>query len=164
MINRGRFVTLTDPSGAPLVAINLKSGDPLTEVAQTGDWLWNELWSSDVKRAVEFYQYLAGYTAQRVQGEGALEYWVLRDEEDKLRAGITEIPFKNLPDQWVPVVRIKEPLDAVQKVSSLGGEVIIHPGHPLSDGSVALIKDPTGGILMVESWDTKTKQKQEQAP
>jgi predicted enzyme related to lactoylglutathione lyase len=157
MRNRGYYATLADPNGAPLVIIDLKDGDPLKDKTQSGDWLWDELWTSDIERAVEFYQNLAGYTAQSIQADGAPEYWVMRDETDQMRAGITQIPFENLPDQWVPVVRVAEPLKVVGKVQGLGGTVIIPPDHALSDGTVALIKDPTGGIIMIESWKPKTQ-------
>ncbi len=156
MAKRGRFVTIADPQGAPLVLLQSESGDPVQGEIPMGSWLWNELWTNDLDAALSFYQRLAGYGAELVTEKGE-DYWVLTDAEEEWRAGIRLNPFEGLVSQWVPVVRVADPIEVVTQVSALGGRVLIDPGHPLSQGSVALIKDPTGAILMVESWQPETK-------
>ena len=157
MINRGRYATILDPLGAPLVLLNSENGDPIEHKIQIGDWLWNELWSSDVDASLDFYQDLGNYAAQKASSGEGQDYWVLLGRDNQLMGGITVIPFENLPSQWVPVVRVADTIEIAAKVAALGGKVIITPDHPLSNGSVALIRDPTGGIFMVESWDPENK-------
>lgn len=155
MINRGRYATVLDPLGAPLVLLRAEKGDPPKTEVQVGDWLWNELWTTDVEAALDFYQDLGRYAAQKASSEDEEDYWILLDDEEHYLGGITVTPFDNLPSQWVPVVRVADILDIAKNVAALGGEVIINHDHPLSNGNVALIRDPTGGIFMVESWDSK---------
>lgn len=157
MINRGRYATVLDPTGAPLVLLHSDNGDPQKNGVQVGGWLWNELWTTDLGAALDFYLDLGGYTAQKASSEEEEDYWILLDTQEHYQGGITVIPFENLPSQWVPVVRVADPLAIAAQVAPLGGEVIVNPDHPLSDGNVALIRDPTGGIFMVESWDSENK-------
>ena len=151
MAGRGRYAMIADTLGAPLVILHSSSGDPAPTEARIGDWFWDELWTTDVEAALSFYQNLEGYAAQRVSTEGEEPYWVLVDEHDKDSAGITKVPFEELVSQWVPALKVANLGVLVQKVSLLGGEVIIPPDHPLSDGSVALVRDPTGGIFMMDA-------------
>jgi len=157
MINRGRYATVLDPLGAPLVLLYSEKGDPIRHEVRIGGWLWNELWSSDVERSLDFYQALGSYAAQKASPGEEQDYWLLLDRSDRLVGGITAIPFEDLASQWVPVVRVADTVEIAAKVVALGGNVIIAPDHPLSSGSVALIRDPTGGIFMVESWNPDNK-------
>jgi len=157
MVNRGRYATILDPLGAPLVLLNSQNGDPERSDPPIGNWLWNELWTTDIETALQFYQELGGYAAQRVGSEDMSPYWLLIDANNHYQGGITEIPFEKLPAQWVPVVRVADIMAITPRVTQLGGKVIVNTDHPLSDGSVALIKDPTGGIFMVESWNPENK-------
>lgn len=161
MPNRGQYAMISGPQGAPLIILNSINGDPLPEPPPLGGWLWLELWTSDIEKALEFYQALGEYSAVKTSEDEAEEYWVLIDSENRWQAGITVTPFEEIPSLWVPVIRVENPAEIVEKVEGLGGKVIIKPNHPLTNGKVALIQDPTGGIFMVESWQ-KTKTEQEQ--
>ena len=152
MAGRGRYAMIADPLGAPLIILHSSSGDPAPTEARTGEWFWDELWTTDVEAALSFYQNLEGYAAQRVSAEDDEPYWVLLDENDKESVGITTVPFEELVSQWVPALKVANLEELAQRVSLLGGEVIIPPDHPLSDGHVALVRDPTGGIFMMDVW------------
>jgi len=152
MAGRGRYATITDPLETPLIILHSSSGDPAPAEARIGEWFWDELWTTDVEAALSFYQNLEGYAAQRVSPEGDEPYWVLLDGNEKDSAGITKVPFEELASQWVPALKVANLEVLVQQVSLLGGEVIIPPDHPLSDGRVALVRDPTGGIFMMDVW------------
>ena len=152
MAGRGRYAMIADPLEAPLIILHSSSGDPAPTEARTGEWFWDELWTTDVEAALSFYQNLEGYAAQRVSAEDDEPYWVLLDENDKESVGITTVPFEELVSQWVPALKVANLEELAQRVSLLGGEVIIPPDHPLSDGHVALVRDPTGGIFMMDVW------------
>ena len=157
MSNRGRYASILDPLGAPFVILHSAHGDPPVTNPDHGDWLWNELWTSDLEVSLDFYQNLAGYAATQAGSPGTDDYWLLRDGQEQYQGGITLIPFEKLASQWVPVVRVADISSVADRVEPLGGAVIIKPDHPLSDGTVALIKDPTGAIFMVESWDNEQR-------
>jgi predicted enzyme related to lactoylglutathione lyase len=162
MVNRGRYVVIKDPQGAPLVLLRSASGDPVPAVPAMNGWLWNELWTSDTEAALEFYQLLGSYAADLVTAaENPNPYWVLVADQ-RWQAGITTVPFENIPPQWVPVVRVADPMAIADQVVPLGGRVLIRPDHPLGNGHLALIEDPSGAILMVESWAPESRPGKEQ--
>lgn len=154
MVNRGRYVIVNDPQGAPLILLHSASGDPQPAEPAIGGWLWDELWTWDTDVALAFYQPLGDYTVQQVNPEGEDEYWVLMTDKH-WQAGITTVPFINVPPQWVPVIRAADPAAVAERVPSLGGKVLLKPDNPLCGGDLALIEDPSGGIVMVESWQAE---------
>ncbi len=160
MLNRGEYVAIADPQGARLVLLHAASGDPDLQKPTTGDWLWHELWSNDVNASLSFYTNLIGYSTSGVtsseedsgkKGDPA-RYQVLQ-KDDQWCGGITSLPFPEIVPQWVPAVRVRDLPAIISRVDALGGQILITPSHPLSDGTVALIEDPDGAILMVETWD-----------
>ncbi|HHO48351.1 MAG TPA: VOC family protein [Desulfobacteraceae bacterium] len=160
--NRGRYLVVRDPLGAPLVLMHSATGDPMPSDPPIGGWLWDELWTSDIEAAVSFYQSLGDYAAQQVNpDEDEIGYWVLMTD-DRWQAGITAVPFEGMPSQWVPVIRVADPAAVTAAAAELGGRVVITPDHPLSGGSVSLIEDPLGGLVMVQSWQPEESSDKEQ--
>ncbi|MDD3620729.1 MAG: VOC family protein [Desulfobulbaceae bacterium] len=159
---RGRYLVVRDPLGAPLVLMHSASGDPEPAVPPIGGWLWDELWTSDIEAAVIFYQSLGNYAAQQVNpDEDEIGYWVLMTD-DRWQAGITAVPFEDMPPQWVPVIRVADPAAVTATAAELGGRVVITPDHPLGGGRVSLIEDPLGGLVMVQSWQPEESPDTEQ--
>lgn len=160
MLNRGEYVAITDPQGARLVLLHADGGDPDHVEPLAGDWLWYELWTSDTDSALSFYEDLVGYSTapvtdmdqDRQDTESRDSYQVLT-KDGHWCAGLTTIPFVEVPPQWVPAVRVDNIFPIIAKVEQLGGRILVKPSHPLSDGTVALIEDPAGAILMVEVWE-----------
>lgn len=162
LTGRGRYLVVMDSQEAPVVLMQSATGDPDRAVPPIGSWLWNELWTSEVDAVLQFYQSLGNYEALRVNAEEEeIGYWVLMIDE-RWQAGVTIVPFENMPPQWVSVVRVADPVAVAKRVPELGGRVAMTPGHPLSGGSVALIEDPLGGIVMVQSWEPEESPDKEQ--
>jgi hypothetical protein len=147
---RGRFALVSDPQGAQLILLHAASGDPPDgdEVAM-GSWLWNELWSKDPPKSIAFYDSLVGYTV--LDAPDLANYWILT-KDDRWRAGVRSVLFREVDAKWVQSVRVTDPVAVAERVVSFGGEILIHPGEPPSDGNMALIADPTGALLMVQRW------------
>ena len=151
MPGRGRYALVLDPQKAPLVLLKTKDGDPLEESPVLNGWLWDEFWAKDENQALDCYQELAGYEIEpRAKGD-SVHYWILKSGGE-WRAGLTGLPFEDVPSQWVPAIRVAELNKVLKGVEEFGGKVLIKPDHPLSNGRVALVQDPTGAILMVEEW------------
>jgi len=150
---RGRFSLVSDPQGAQLILLHSKTGDPADRTPDLGNWLWNELWTNDPTPALAFYEQLGGYETQSVKPG----YWSL-SKGGRLRAGVRDVPRDDLEVRWVPVVRVADPVTAGERAVELGGKLLVKAGDPPSDGSVALIADPAGGLLMVQSWSGPAQQ------
>jgi len=150
--NRGSYCIVSDPKGAPLVLLRSASGDPDQVEPRMNGWMWDELWTSDPNAVLSFYKRLGDYSAQQVNPEEHGEpYWILV-KNDKWQAGVTTIPFEDVPPQWVPVIRVVDPIAVADRAGTLGGKVLLKPDRSENDEDVALIKDPSGAIFMVQAW------------
>ena len=151
---RGRFALIADNRDAQLGLLHATAGDPPDRPPGIGDWLWHELWSNDLPAAERFYTDLFGYQSGSVELaiRNKVDYRVLR-KDGKPRAGIGQIPWENVPDQWMPYVRVADVADTVARAERLGGKVYMKPADDEGNDAKALIADPNGAILMVEEWD-----------
>jgi predicted enzyme related to lactoylglutathione lyase len=147
LLNRGRGALVRDPQGAQLVLLHSEVGDPEDEEPAMMSWLWHELWSNNAEASLAFYQKLAGYD---YAGE-ATDYLVLI-REDQWRAGIRFIDDAELEMRWVPVVRVADTEAIAEKAEQLGGEIRVAPRPTASGGSVALLVDPSGAPVIIQSW------------
>jgi predicted enzyme related to lactoylglutathione lyase len=147
LLNRGRGALVRDPQGAQLVLLHSEVGDPEDEEPAMMSWLWHELWSNNSEASLAFYQKLAGYD---YEGD-ATDYLVLVNE-DQWRAGIRFIDDSELEMRWVPVVRVVDTEAIAEKAEQLGGEIRVAPRPTESGGSVALLVDPSGARVIIQSW------------
>jgi predicted enzyme related to lactoylglutathione lyase len=67
----------------------------------------------------------------------------------ELSMNAIEIPWDNIPAQWVISFSVINSQDILSKIIQAGGNVIIDFNNPLSDGSVAIAEDPTGAIFIL---------------
>ena len=155
LLNRGRGALVRDPQGAQLVLLHSKVGDPDDEEPAMMSWLWHELWSNNAEASLAFYQKLAGYD---YEGD-ATDYLVLT-REDQWRAGIRFIDDSELEMRWVPVVRVVDTEAIAEKAEQLGGEIRVAPRPTESGGSVALLVDPSGARVIIQSWTAPTPEQE----
>ena len=147
LLNRGRGALVRDPQGAQLVLLHARDGDPEDEEPAMGSWLWHELWSNNAEASLAFYQKLAGYDF-----EGDASDYLVLTSEDQWRAGIRFIDDAELEMRWVPVVRVADTEEIAKKAEQLGGEIRVAPRPTASGGSVALLVDPSGARVIIQSW------------
>jgi len=145
--NRGRFALVGDPQGAQLALLRSSSGDPGDRDAAIGGWLWDELWSSTPAESAAFYRQLGEYTQVRERSD-----YAILEREGRWRGGIRTIATEGVRVRWVPVVRVADPVEVTERTEMLGGRVLVKPGEPPSDGSSALIADPSGGLVILQRW------------
>ena len=144
--NRGRGALVSDPQGAQLLLLHAQDGDPEDEEPAMMSWLWHELWSNNAEASLAFYRKLVGY-----EHEGEPTDYLILINEDQWRAGIRFIDDSELEMRWVPVVRVADTEAIAEKAAQLGGEIRVAP-RPTASGSVALLVDPSGARVIIQSW------------
>src|SRR4051812_45807497 len=83
----GRGAGIADPTGAPFCLWHGANGDPAdAEKTPMGSWFWNELWTSDDRKALAFYQTLFGFTHDAME-MGPMTYYLL-NKDGLPRAGL----------------------------------------------------------------------------
>jgi hypothetical protein len=155
LLNRGRGALVRDPQGAQLLLLHAIDGDPEDEEPAMMSWLWHELWSNNAEASLAFYQKLAGYD---YEGD-ATDYLVLT-REDQWRAGIRFLDDSELEMRWVPVVRVADTEAIAERAVQLGGEIRVEPRPTESGGSVALLVDPSGARVIIQSWTAPTPEQE----
>jgi hypothetical protein len=149
---RGTLAVVSDSQGALLAFVKTTGGDPPDRDAVMGGWLWTELWTYEVDRALAFYGELVGYTHEMAGEKG--DYTILQTSGVP-RAGILEMSTKKIRPHWVPYVRVENAQAIADRVDELGGAVVVAPRDDLRDGKVAVIADPSGAVVAVQEWAPK---------
>jgi len=140
----GRICTVADPGGSPFGLLAAEGDDPPVNT-EVGTFWWNELWSSDVERALAFYEAIFGYSHDTMPSDSG-PYYVIKHGDNPI-AGIMQSPMGELPSLWVPYVKVKDSDGTAARASKLGGKVL----HPPSDipevGRFTVLGDPRGAVL-----------------
>ena len=165
--DRGKYSVIADPQGAALVLLRSSTGDGprrSPEAVQPGEWLWTELWTTDLGAAREFYTELLGYgvevrerrsaeegaPAASSDGDTGSAYLILsRDGVNK--AGMMKLPFDEANPHWLPFVAVKDVYASVKIVEQLGGQVIVSP-DVVGRHDAAIVVDPAGAVLGLQQW------------
>jgi len=152
MQQRGRGALVSDALGAHIVLLHAKGGDPLDSDAKMGDWLWNELWTSNADKSSTLYSKLGGYDLSKTKTG-----YAILESNDIWRAGIREVSKEGVKSRWVGVVRVSNLQNSMDKVIKLGGKVRMKPHKEIANGNVAVISDNTGALLVIQRWSHEIK-------
>ena len=151
MAERGRMAIVVDPQGALLALVQTRDGDPEWQEPGYGDFLWDELWTDDVAASTGFYSRLTGLEQHDVRVTESQDYRVLTREEQPV-LGIMEHPFQDKRPVWVTYLRVEDPAAITARVAELGGEVYVEAQDRPLGGRVALIADPSGAGIALQTW------------
>ncbi len=118
-------------------------------MADHGTFHWNELVTDNVERAKKFYGAVVGWESEEMPMPDG-KYTIVKSK-GKPVGGImnkSDIPMlKNAPSHWGAYIQVDNVDAAVGKVAGAGGKVV----RPCFDvpgvGRIAIIQDPTGGVV-----------------
>ena len=124
-------------------------------MAQTrvGEICWNELATTDVKKAKEFYSNVFGWQFKNIESP-EMTYTVI-ESKDKEFGGIWQIPTemqKEIPPHWMAYISV-ENIEESLKQAKIHGATEIKGITPAGDmGVFAIITDPTGAHIAL--WES----------
>ena len=157
---RGDIAVVADSDGAAVALLQTRDGDPDESgmKADTGDFLWDELWSVDPPASLAFYSDVIGYRPERrrVGGAGTQMDYYLLTSHGQPRAGLRQRPRPDIATTWVSYLRVtdSDQLDSLlSKVENLGGRILIPATDRPSGGRVALIAGPSGAGIALQTWN-----------
>jgi predicted enzyme related to lactoylglutathione lyase len=150
---RGDQAVFADTEGALFGVICSRNGDPEDFLPEPGDWIWIQLFSHDAQKAAGFYRNIGGYEVMENTATNRLSDYILTSE-GFARATIRTISkqYQQVPANWLPFVRVNHVAESVAKAKQLGGTALVEPSPGLFDGKVAVIADPTGGLIGILEW------------
>jgi len=149
--DRGRMAIVVDPQGALLALVETATGDPEPHEPGHGDFLWDELWTTDLTAATDFYTDMTGLEEEDVPVDGAQTYRTL-NRGDEPTLGMMVHPLEDKRPVWVTYIRVEDPAAITARVEALGGTVYLEAQDRPLGGQVALIADPSGAGIALQSW------------
>ena len=153
---RGETAVLQDPEGAVFGALRSRNGDPADYAGDINEWVWLDLWTSDVARATSFYRAVAGYDVQPLPA-GSTRDGAHLASGGYVRAGVMQKRDAKETSLWLPYVRVADAQAAVARARAGGGRVLREP-VTVGRAIAAVIADPTGapiGIVQLPDRETQ---------
>ena len=65
------------------------------------------------------------------------------------------MPFEDVRPVWVNYVRVEDPGAITSRVAGLGGKVLVEAQERRIGGVVALVADPSGAGVAVQTWPSE---------
>ena len=151
-VSLGRVAAVLDGEGAVIGLAHSDVGDPddRTTAAAPGRVVWNELLSDNTTSATAFYNAVAGLEADAVSRRGGT-YTFLADE-GKNRAGVMPNPSEEWEPVWLTYFGVDDPAAAATRAASLGGRIVLQASPDVREGSMAVVTDPSGAVLVLQNW------------
>ncbi|HSS86375.1 MAG TPA: VOC family protein [Reyranella sp.] len=145
----GRAAALADPTGASFAIWKGAQGDrpDVAEIAM-GDWYWNELVTTDEKKALAFYEGTFGFTGEGMDMGPMGTYYLLK-KDGTPRAGLMKAPAPEDGSNWLPYVRVADCDASTAKAQSLGARIAMPPRDIPNIGRFSVLIDPLGAAIAV---------------
>lgn len=142
----GRASALIDPTGAPFCLWKGAQGDPPdVEKTPMGAWFWNELWTANAKRALEFYRSQFGYAPEAMK-MGPATYYIL-NRKSRPRGGLCQSVNPAAQSMWLPYVAVADCDATSRKALALGGDLLSPPQDIPGIGRFAIAADTVGAAI-----------------
>jgi len=148
----GLLAIATDSEGSPFGLLQSSSGDSADNEPANGGWNWCHLFVKNPKAAADFYRQVLGYEVAPDSRTGSGSELLLST------GGVNRGGASVLPDSeeakpgWLGVVRVISLDEALARVPSLGGEVMVPPHDAAFGSRFAVIADPTGGTVGIVQY------------
>ncbi|MDX1405100.1 MAG: VOC family protein [Woeseiaceae bacterium] len=145
----GRVAAIIDSDGAVVGLVRSRIGDPDDQTTRTapGRPVWTELLANDPVSAAQFYRNIAGFDLRIIERRGG-EYTLLSSGGVD-RAGIFRKPSRDMASTWLTHFGVGNPEAAAQRAKELGGTILLPVSPELRDGTIAVVTDPAGAVLVL---------------
>lgn len=152
---RGSFAVVADAGGVLFGVIKSSSGDPEDYRAETGEWIWINLYARNTQVAADFYAALFDYDTYAPEEEEVasevLDIYLARHGYS--RAGVRRLSdTSESQPTWLGYVRVDDVQAVVARARALGGEVLFSPDENVASGDLAVVADPVGATIGVLFW------------
>jgi predicted enzyme related to lactoylglutathione lyase len=146
----GRMAVVRDPQGAVFCVWQAKAHIGARLVGDVGSFCWDELWTTNRKKATEFYKGLFGWTGK--DGDmGDMGVYVEWANKGQPIGGMMEITpqMGPVPPNWLPYFRVEDCDATAQKAKSSGGMLMVPPQDIPNVGRFSVIGDPQGAMFAI---------------
>jgi len=143
----GRIAIATDPTGAVFGIWQSGTNKGAAIVNEHGSLNWNELQTTDIDRAVAFYEGVFGHTHRVTEGDAGP--YMLLSVGDRDVAGIMMAPEGGIPSNWKIYFAVDDAAAAHQSAQEAGGSARGDTVEIPEVGTFAALADPSGAEFSV---------------
>jgi predicted enzyme related to lactoylglutathione lyase len=152
---RGKHALLSDAAGAVFGVIQSNTADVAESAVADNDFFWVDLFTLAPVTAANFYRDLAGYEVSEENFGPGVDRVVL-SSGGYARAGIVPLPQAVKKPGWLPYVLVSDISGTLDKATKAGGRIVLAPRADLLNGQLAVMADPSGGVIGIVNWTTPT--------
>jgi len=145
VLDHGRVAAIRDPTGAIMSLWQPRSRVGATLVNDVGALCWNELATTDVRRAKAFYAELLGWEYETddtgyvsIRNAGSLNGGMREQTEQE----------QGIAPNWLPYFTVEAAEEAARQAVQLGGRTLL-PTTEIQRGRYAAIADPQSAAFTV---------------
>lgn len=147
IFDAGSMAVFRDPTGAFFSIWQPGQHTGAELVNEVGAFCWNELYTPDVPRNIDFYKQVFGWeVAETEMGTGA--YWLFKVDGRDIAGGMdmktVELP-PEVPPHWLVYFTVADIEDTIAKVQQLGGQA--RGPMPTPMGPFAVVTDSVGAVF-----------------
>lgn len=145
----GRMAVLQDPTGAFFSIWEPRANPGAGVVNEPGAFCWNELYTTDPKKAADFYIGLFGWTKNARHMDFG-EY-VIFEQGSSMTAGMMQVPkeWGPVPPHWLVYFAVDDCDRTVEKAKAQGASVTVPPFDVENVGRMSILTDPQGAGFAV---------------
>jgi predicted enzyme related to lactoylglutathione lyase len=146
----GRFAVLADPQGAAFGVYKPNTAMPDKSTPSPGEFSWQELGTSNLEAAFEFYRELFGWQAIHRMDMGPNGTYLVFGQGSVQRGGIYKLNPAG-PSRWLPYIEVPNADAAAGAARAAGARIVNGPMDVPGGGRIAQLLDPHDILIAVHS-------------
>jgi uncharacterized protein len=125
------------------------AGDPADPPSTPhGHWVWNELHTTDVAKALLFHERVVGFSHRAMDmGSGGVYHVLSKGGVE--RGGVTHWLAPGAPAHWLPYVAVDDADATLARAKERGATILFGPEEIPGVGRLGGWADPTGAALAI---------------
>lgn len=156
----GRMAVLIDPTGATFSLWQTKSTDDEEIMAKRethGMFCWQELMTTNVDQAANFYKKLFGWNLQKLDAK-SMKYTVIKNQKTDIGGMTMLMPeMKDLPSHWSTYFTTTNLDETVRIIKDNGGNIMTGPQDIPETGKFAICQAPDGTVFCLFQYTSSKK-------
>ncbi|MBV8432198.1 MAG: VOC family protein [Solirubrobacterales bacterium] len=144
VLEAGRMGVAQDRQGAFFMVWEPRENIGASLVNAPGALSWNELHTTDLDSAQDFYSLLFGWTIERFPSDD-IDYRIIKNLDGHSNGGMSASLPPGTPPSWLVYFGAEDADASVARVGELGGSTLMEPTDLGPGLRIAVVQDPQGG-------------------
>ena len=147
VMEEGVMALFADPDGCMSAIWQAKNHIGSSYKYAPNTLCWVEHGTQNPEGMITYLEKLYGWTSS-TQNMGGMDYTIFSLGEEQV-AGFFQLPpeLANVPSHWLPYIEIADISTTIDKIKSLGGEIMMPPMFVEGVGHYCVFRDPQGAVL-----------------